>query len=222
MGHPKAQAYLASPAVVAASAIKGYICSPVSLDPTSLPPTGAPTFYEAPSEPLGSSPEAAVQTADEPLFPGFPFVFSGRLLFAPQDNLNTDALYPGKYTYQDDITLEEQARIVMENYDPTFAGTDRTVASLLKGQQLSSPSASTDGDITRQGVILVSGYNFGTGSSREQAAGVPVVVAGSFGDIFKRNAINNGLVCFECPELVRGLTDAYAMGVLGVKRASSP
>jgi len=65
-------------------------------------------------------------------------------------------------------------------------------------------------------VVLVAGYNFGTGSSREQAAtalkaaGVPLVVAGSFGDIFKRNAINNGLVCVECPELVADLTHAYA------------
>lgn len=217
MGHPKAQAYLASPAVVAASAVKGYICGPDSLDSTSLPPPGAPTFYIAPSEPLTASSDASVQMTDEPLFPGFPSVFSGRLLFAPQDNLNTDALYPGKYTYQDDITLERQAQVVMENYDPTFAG---TVASLMttENQRLSTPPASTDGDdITREGVILVSGYNFGTGSSREQAAtalkaaGVPVVIAGSFGDIFKRNAINNGLVCLECPELVRDLTDAYAM-----------
>ncbi|KAF8558085.1 homoaconitase [Imleria badia] len=213
MGHPKAQAYLASPAVVAASAIKGYICGPDSLDSTSLPPPGAPTFYVAPSAPLTSS-DTLVQMADEPLFPGFPSAFSGRLLFAPQDNLNTDALYPGKYTYQDDITLERQAQVVMENYDPTFA---RAVASLIADQRISARPASTDGnDITREGVILVSGYNFGTGSSREQAAtalkaaGVPVVIAGSFGDIFKRNAINNGLVCLECPELVKDLTDGYA------------
>ena len=43
MGHPLAQ-YLASPAVVAASAVKGYIAGPDSLDPSLLPPTGAPTF----------------------------------------------------------------------------------------------------------------------------------------------------------------------------------
>ncbi|KAF9243552.1 hypothetical protein BU15DRAFT_72214 [Melanogaster broomeanus] len=121
---------------------------------------------------------------------------------------------PGKYTYQDDITLERQAQVVMENYDTSFAG---TVASLIgeQRQRSSVPSSSTDNDTTKEGVILVSGYNFGTGSSREQAAtalkaaGVPVVVAGSFGDIFKRNAINNGLVCLECPALVKDLTEAY-------------
>ncbi|KAH7884550.1 hypothetical protein F5I97DRAFT_1812831 [Phlebopus sp. FC_14] len=205
MGHPKAQAYLASPAVVAASAIKGYISSPDSLDPARLPPTGIPRFYAAADGPtISSSGSSAV---DEPLLPDFPSAFSGRLLFAPQDNLNTDALYPGKYTYQDDITLEHQARVVMENYDPSFAG---AVAALIK-EQTPLPAS----DTTKQGVILVSGYNFGTGSSREQAAtalkaaGAPVVIAGSFGDIFKRNAINNGLVCLECPELVKDLTETY-------------
>ncbi|KAG9315142.1 hypothetical protein JVU11DRAFT_4265 [Chiua virens] len=212
MGHPKAQAYLASPAVVAASAIKGYIAGPDALDATRLPPPGAPTFYVAPTELATTSSEPSPQTADEPLFQGFPSLFSGRLLFAPQDNLNTDALYPGKYTYQDDITLERQAQVVMENYDPTFAG---TVAALIADQNNQCRAAPGD-SITKEGVILVSGYNFGTGSSREQAAtalkaaGVPVVVAGSFGDIFKRNAINNGLVCLECPELVKDLTNAYA------------
>lgn len=204
MGHPKAQAYLASPAVVAASAVKGFICSPNSLDATSLPSAGAPSFSIA----SGSSDAAEVPKAEEPLFPGFPAAFSGRLLFAPQDNLNTDALYPGKYTYQDDITLERQAEVVMENYDPSFAG---NVATIL-------PSLSASDENTKSGVVLVSGYNFGTGSSREQAAtalkaaGVPLVIAGSFGDIFKRNAINNGLVCLECPELVADLTAAYARG----------
>jgi len=129
-------------------------------------------------------------------------------LFAPQDNLNTDGIYPGKYTYQDDITLEKQAEVVMENYDPSFA-------ALVSSIRSSRSSSSSDPD-TKEGIILVSGYNFGTGSSREQAAtalkaaGVPLVIAGSFGDIFKRNAINNGLVCIESPELVKDLTEAYA------------
>ena len=150
---------------------------------------------------------AAATEVNEVVLPGFPAKFSGPLLFAPQDNLNTDGIYPGKYTYQDDITLEKQAKIVMENYDPSFAG---LVASLLRQQPTKvAPDA-------HEGVILVSGYNFGTGSSREQAAtalkaaGVPLVLAGSFGDIFKRNAINNGLVCIEAPALLAELTNLYA------------
>ena len=205
MGHPKAQAYLASPAVVAASAAKGYICGPDSLDMAKLPSTTNPIFSittaSSSSEPSDASSEV------EPLVSGFPEIFSGPLVFAPQDNLNTDGIYPGKYTYEDDITLERQAQVVMENYDPTFAS---TVASLLK--QLPSSPPTTE----KPGVVLISGYNFGTGSSREQAAtalkaaGIPLVIGGSFGDIFKRNAINNGLVCMECPELVSDLTERYA------------
>ncbi|TFY52533.1 hypothetical protein EVJ58_g9963, partial [Rhodofomes roseus] len=207
MGSPKAQAYLASPAVVAASAVKGYICSPDTLDPARLPSAGTPTFSIA--TPTTQSTPASAALTKESVLPGFPATFAGPLLFAPQDNLNTDALYPGKYTYQDDITLERQAEVVMENYDPSFAG---LVASIRKDQSsVPAPAPSV-----KPGVILVSGYNFGTGSSREQAAtalkaaGVPLVLAGSFGDIFKRNAINNGLVCVECPELVADLTREYA------------
>ncbi|KAK7032883.1 hypothetical protein R3P38DRAFT_2618769 [Favolaschia claudopus] len=190
MGHPKALAYLASPAVVAASAIKGYICGPSSLDLSALPLTNSPTVSIS-----KSSSATITSTGTES---------------NDADNLNTDAIYPGKYTYQDDITLERQAQVVMENYDPGFA---TLVASLTHKQSFQKAD-----EETANGIILVSGYNFGTGSSREQAAtalkaaGIPVVIAGSFGDIFKRNAINNGLVCLECPELVGDLTRDYAKG----------
>ncbi|KAF9561974.1 homoaconitase, partial [Agrocybe pediades] len=212
MGHPNAQAYLASPAVVAASAIKGYICGPDSLDPSSLPPVKAPTFSIV-EEPSTSKAASDASAAKEALLPDFPAFFSGPLLFTPQDNLNTDGIYPGKYTYQDDITLARQAEIVMENYDPGFA---TLVSTLIADQAKENSTSAAPKPTTKKGVVLVAGYNFGTGSSREQAAtalkaaGVPLVIAGSFGDIFKRNAINNGLVCLECPDLVRDLTEAYA------------
>ncbi|KAG8732265.1 mitochondrial Homoaconitase [Ceratobasidium sp. 414] len=196
MGSPQAQAYLASPAVVAASAVRGVICGPDALDMDKLPRNEMPVITASSPAPASSS--ASTTASVEPLVEGFPKSFGGPVMFAPQDNLNTDGIYPGKYTYQDDITLERQAEVVMENYDPSFAQTVATVR--------------TNG----QTAILVSGYNFGTGSSREQAAtalksaGVPLVIAGSFGDIFKRNSINNGLVCVECPELVADLTAEYA------------
>ena len=63
---------------------------------------------------------------------------------------------------------------------------------------------------------FTAGYNFGCGSSREQAAtalqaaGVDVIVAGSFNATFERNAINNGLMVLECPELVEYLRNQYA------------
>lgn len=192
MGHPNAQAYLASPAVVAASALKGYICAP---DGSPTVDAHAPTFTT-----LQSATTAAAPAPAEQLLDGFPAVFSGELLFAPQDNLNTDGIYPGKYTYQDDITRARQAEVVMENYDPAFA----QVACRLRDEG--------------HGSILVAGRNFGTGSSREQAAtalkaaGVRCVLAASFGDIFRRNAVNNALLCVEAPALVDLLTARFAKG----------
>lgn len=201
MGSPNALAYLASPEVVAASAVAGKIVGPQveGATPSSSAPRTSIEEHASPSFAATSS-----SSASEPLLPNFPPLFAGPLLFAPQDNLNTDGIYPGKYTYQDDITLEKQADVVMENYDPSFA-------QLMKS--LKSPTASSrDGS----GVLLAAGYNFGTGSSREQAAtallssGVPLVLCGSFGDIFKRNSINNALICVECPELIEDLTRDYA------------
>ena len=44
----------------------------------------------------------------------------GRLVFLPQDNLNTDGIYGKEYTYRDDVTREMMAQVVMQNYDPRF------------------------------------------------------------------------------------------------------
>lgn len=218
MGSPNAQAYLASPAVVAASAVEGKICGPADLDPSLLPPSRGLKYSISTSDAAAASSSSAsaastTAAAGVELLPSFPAAFTGPLIFAPQDNLNTDGIYPGKYTYQDDITPTKQAEVVMENYDPTFAS---TVASLRpsSGENLQSG--------VKAGPVLIGGYNFGTGSSREQAAtalkyaGVPLVLAGSFGDIFKRNAINNGLICLECHELVQDLSKLY-LGAEGVR-----
>jgi homoaconitate hydratase len=82
---------------------------------------------------------------------------------------------------------EEMAAVTFENYDPKF------------------------NELYQLGDIVVAGFNFGTGSSREQAAtalkfkGIPCLIAGSFSETYKRNAFNNGFVVFECPELVMHL-----------------
>jgi homoaconitate hydratase len=123
---------------------------------------------------------------------GFPVRVAGRLLWLDKDNLNTDGIFAGKHTYNDKLTPAEMASFIFENYDPTLRAT------------------------ARPGDVVVSGLNFGTGSSREQAAtalkffGVPCVIAASFSETYKRNAFNNGFVCFECPELVGELRRSFA------------
>ncbi|RME48038.1 MAG: homoaconitase, partial [Deltaproteobacteria bacterium] len=108
MGSKEAKAYLASPAVVAASAIAGRITGP-----SPLPPEGPPGRLIEKTPPPAAPREVEI-------LPGFPEVVTGELLFCPRDNLNTDGIYPGKYTYIDDFTPAQQAAVAMENYDPHF------------------------------------------------------------------------------------------------------
>eukprot|EP00456_Euglypha_rotunda_P046096 TRINITY_DN36622_c0_g1_i2.p1 TRINITY_DN36622_c0_g1~~TRINITY_DN36622_c0_g1_i2.p1 ORF type:complete len:207 (+),score=36.63 TRINITY_DN36622_c0_g1_i2:51-623(+) len=118
------------------------------------------------------------------LIDGFPSSLEGSMVFCHQDNINTDGIYPGKYTYRDDVKIDEMAKVAMENYDIQFT------------------------TIAQKGDILVAGFNFGTGSSREQAAtclkhkGLPVLIAGSLNSTYVRNAFNNGLLVVESPSLV--------------------
>jgi homoaconitate hydratase len=179
MGSKSAEAYLASPAVVAASAVEGRISGPVRHS------------AKDPHASILSNAKAGGESAETVIVDGFPRTLSGVLLYCHQDNLNTDGIYPGKYTYVDDFTAAQQAAVAMENYDPAFQ------------------------NIAQEGDILVGGFNFGTGSSREQAAtalkhrGIRLVLAGSFSETYKRNAINNGFLVVEAPELVADLRSRF-------------
>ncbi len=175
MGDRDALVYLGSPAVVAASALAGFICAPK-------------TFAERAAGTRIRRAEKKTQSAGSvEIIAGFPPSVRGRVLFVDKDNLNTDGIYGSKHTYRDDMTPEEMAAVTFENYDPNF------------------------NTLYRSGDIVVGGLNFGSGSSREQAAtalkfkGIPCVIAASFSETYKRNAFNNGFVVFECPELVTHL-----------------
>lgn len=189
MGSKDALAYLASPAVVAASAILGKIASPAELVGINDPVFNGVKITEEDSTPAETGATEHTGTVD--ILEGFPKEISGELVLCDADNINTDGIYPGKYTYQDDVPKETMAQVCMENYDPEF----QTKA--------------------KAGDIIISGFNFGTGSSREQAAtailakGIDLVVSGSFGNIFSRNSINNALLTLEIPELIKKLRAKY-------------
>lgn len=119
--------------------------------------------------------------------------FRGRV-FRYGDHVNTDVIFPGRYTYTKSRP-EEVAPHALEDLDPTFA------------------------ERVRPGDVIVAGWNWGCGSSREQAAvclryaGVGAVIARSFGRIFYRNALNNGLLAIVCPEAVDALEEGAEVEV---------
>ncbi|MBD3220402.1 3-isopropylmalate dehydratase [bacterium] len=102
------------------------------------------------------------------------------------DDVNTDVIFPGKYTYT--VTEPaEMAKVALEDLDPDFA-----------------PNV-------QKNDVIVAGANFGCGSSREQGAtclvhaGVGAVIAASFSRLFFRNAINAGLPLVQSVEAVAAL-----------------
>jgi len=100
------------------------------------------------------------------------------------DDINTDMLFPGKYTYSCS-TAEEIRTHLLEDLDPEFASE------------------------VKEGDLIFAGKNFGCGSSREQPAlglkdvGIRAIVAESFSRIFYRASINQGLLLIECPDAVK-------------------
>ena len=192
MGSRDAKCYLASPEVVAASAVAGYIRGPHEF--ANRAPQRA--YME-----LGAASGGAEKVE---ILAGFPQRVKGRMVFMPQDNVNTDAIYGKDYTYRDDMTPEMMAKVVMENYDPQFAAR------------------------TQAGDVIVSQFNFGTGSSREQAVtclkakGIPLVIAASFSQTYLRNAFNNGFLCIEVPEFVARVRQQFAGEIAAKQKTVVP
>lgn len=98
------------------------------------------------------------------------------------DNINTDVIFPGKYTYTLK-TREDIASKALEDLDLSF------VSNVLPND------------------VIVAGLNWGCGSSREQAVtalrynGIKVIIAASFSGLYLRNCINQGIHPIICPEL---------------------
>lgn len=110
------------------------------------------------------------------------------------DDVNTDVIFPGKYTYTINDP-NEMTKHALEDLDPQFASN------------------------VRVNDIIVAGKNFGCGSSREQAATclkfakVGAVVAKSFARIFFRNAINEGLALVQAPEAVDAIENGESVEI---------
>ncbi len=101
-------------------------------------------------------------------------------IFKYPDNVDTDVIIPARYLNTSDA--DELSKHCMEDIDSEFV------------------------DKVQKGDIIVAGWNFGCGSSREHAplvikhSGIGCVIAKSFARIFYRNAINIGLAILECEE----------------------
>ncbi len=116
------------------------------------------------------------------------------------DNVDTDVIIPARYLNTADHA--ELAAHCMEDIDPSFKSR------------------------VKAGDVLVAGWNFGCGSSREHApiaikeSGIACVIAKTYARIFYRNAINIGLPIFECEAAADGIADGdevevdFATGVI--------
>ena len=113
-------------------------------------------------------------------------IFNGKAI-KYGDNVDTDVIIPARYLNTSD--KKELAAYCMEDIDKDFV------------------NKVADGD------IMVAGFNFGCGSSREhapiaiKASGISLVIARSFARIFYRNSINIGLAILECDEAVDGISE---------------
>ena len=113
-------------------------------------------------------------------------IFNGKAI-KYGDNVDTDVIIPARYL--NTIDKKELASHCMEDIDKNFVNK------------------------VQAGDIMIAGYNFGCGSSREHApiaikeSGISLVIARSFARIFYRNSINIGLAILECDEAVDGISE---------------
>lgn len=110
------------------------------------------------------------------------------------DDINTDVIFPGKYTYTVSDP-NEMAQYAMEDLDSEFAKN------------------------VKENDIIVGGKNFGCGSGREQAvvcikmSGVGVIIAKSFSRLYFRNCVNNGLYVIVSAEAVDAIENGEEIEV---------
>ena len=171
----KGDVYLASPETAAACAIAGTITAADHI----------PTDPPAQPQPAATQPAAATQPQAAPQNPAAtaerPTVVKGRVWVINQDNIDTDMIYHNRY-----LAITDPAEMGQYAFD-NLAGWEDFSHKCQPGD------------------IIITGKNFGCGSSRQQAVdcfktlGLAAIVAESFGAIYERNAINAGLAIMNAP-----------------------
>lgn len=157
----KGSVYLASPEVVAASAVAGCIATPDNIPEE-------PCLFEKIAPPIY---DAKIETVNETIHEK-KAVIEGRIWLIQRDNIDTDMIFHNRYLAI--TSIKEMGQYTFDN---------------LKGYEDFSKNA-------RPGDIVITGKNFGCGSSRQQAVdcfsalGIQAIIAESFGAIYERNAIN--------------------------------
>lgn len=120
-------------------------------------------------------------------------IVEGRAVLIPGDDVDTDVMYPGAYLNIDDP--DKMKPYLFEGFDPSLR------------------------DQLGEDAIIVTGRNFGIGSSREhvpqamKAWGVRCVLGRSFARIFRRNCVNLGLPILECPEAAEAAKPGSAIRI---------
>ena len=168
----KGSVYLASPEVVAASAIAGFITTPDRI------PEQPARFGRAEKH----SETQIIKTQENKLAEKRT-VIEGRIWIIPKDNIDTDMIFHNRYLAITDI--KEMGQYTFDN---------------LIGFEAFSKNA-------KSGDIIITGKNFGCGSSRQQAVdcfvslGIQSIIAESFGAIYERNAINAAFPIINCKDM---------------------
>jgi len=168
----KGSVYLASPEIVAASAIAGYITTPDKIPEQ-------PAIFIRTDKPS----EAQINKAQVGTLPEKKNIIEGRIWIISKDNIDTDMIFHNRYLAITDI--QEMGQYAFDN---------------LIGFETFSKDA-------KPGDIIITGKNFGCGSSRQQAVdcfvsiGIQAIIAESFGAIYERNAINAAFPIINCKDL---------------------
>jgi len=191
--------FLASPATAAASAVAGVIVTAADLVAGRIPARRAEGSNKAASKAAGSSTSPSGGKASATAgrgesdrgaaSPAKPLRVRGRVWVIATDNIDTDMIFHNRHL----------AVTKLEEMGPHTFGN-------LGGYEDFAKRA-------RPGDIVVTGKNFGCGSSRQQAVdcfralGVTLLVAESFGAIYERNAINTGMPVIVADLVHVGLED---------------